>query len=82
MSSGWTPVALAGYRVDLEARRRALLELMEDPTADAEAWDWVGRLAEVEVLLMDLDADPFGYLAWMVAEANELEQAQVRQYRQ
>lgn len=43
--------------------------MLEDPalTVDQRAM-WAERLADVEVVLADVEANPIGYMAWMLGE--------------
>jgi hypothetical protein len=60
---------LAWLRADLEARQAAFTKMLEDPKLSAEERAvWEQRLAEVEVVLFDVAADPLGYTAWLLAE--------------
>jgi hypothetical protein len=74
---------LAWYRVDLEARRAAFNKMLEDPTlsaGDREMWEV--RLAEVEVLLADMENDPLGYMAWLLAERHAALRRQTDRFAQ
>ena len=61
--------ALGWYRAELEARRSAFMKILENPVlSHAERATWAERLAEVEVVLADIERDPLGYMAWALGE--------------
>lgn len=72
---------------ELEARRVAYSSMTNDPgISDEERAVWRERLDEVlavqAVIAADMLADPWGYLAWRVADENEPERRRVVMYTQ
>ena len=62
---------LSWYRADLEARRTAFTKMLENPALSIEERaPWAKRLADVEVVLADMDHDPLGYMAWALGESH------------
>ncbi len=74
---------LAWYRADLEARKAAFSKMLEEPTLTEEQRAiWAERLADVELVLADIETDPLGYMAWVLGENHGVMRRQADRFPQ